>query len=43
MARSQFATVAVLLSVMFNRERMRWWQAIGVGVTAVSVALIATG
>ena len=42
-ASSQFATVAVLLSVMFNRERMRWWQAIGVGVTAVSVALIATG
>ncbi|HRB05149.1 MAG TPA: hypothetical protein PLP26_17370, partial [Ilumatobacteraceae bacterium] len=25
-ASSQFATVAVILSVTFNRERMRWWQ-----------------
>lgn len=42
-ASSQFATVAVLLSVLFNRERMRWWQAVGVVATAASVALIAAG
>jgi len=42
-ASSQFATVAVLLSVVFNRERMRWWQACGVGTTAIAVALIAVG
>lgn len=42
-ASSQFATVAVILSVAFNRERMRWWQGIGVGATAVAVALIAAG
>jgi len=40
-AASQFATVAVILSVLFNKERMRWWQAIGVGLTAVAVAMIA--
>lgn len=40
-ASSQFATVAVILSVAFNRERMRWWQGIGVGATGVAVALIA--
>lgn len=42
-ASSQFATVAVVLSVLFNRERMRWWQAIGVASTALAVALIAAG
>lgn len=42
-ASSQFATVAVILSVLFNRERMRWWQGVGVGTTAVAVALIAAG
>lgn len=42
-ASSQFATVAVVLSVLFNRERMRWWQAIGVTATALAVALIAAG
>ncbi len=42
-ASSQFATVAVVLSVIFNRERMRWWQAIGVASTAFAVALIAAG
>jgi drug/metabolite transporter (DMT)-like permease len=42
-ASSQFATVAVVLSVVFNRERMRWWQALGVGTTALAVALIALG
>jgi drug/metabolite transporter (DMT)-like permease len=42
-ASSQFATVAVVLSVVFNKERMRWWQAVGVAATAVAVALIALG
>lgn len=42
-AASQFATVAVILSVLFNKERMRWWQGLGVGATAVGVALIALG
>lgn len=42
-AASQFATVAVLLSVTFNKERMRWWQAVGVAATAIAVALIAAG
>lgn len=42
-ASSQFATVAVILSVAFNRERMRWWQGMGVSATAVAVALIAAG
>lgn len=42
-AASQFATVAVILSVLFNRERMRWWQAVGVGATAIGVALMAAG
>lgn len=42
-ASSQFASVAVLLSVAFNHERMRWWQGMGVGATAVAVALIAAG
>ena len=42
-AASQFATVAVILSVLFNRERMRWWQGVGVAATAVGVALMAAG
>jgi drug/metabolite transporter (DMT)-like permease len=42
-AASQFATVAVILSVLFNQERMRWWQGLGVGATAVGVALMALG
>jgi drug/metabolite transporter (DMT)-like permease len=42
-AASQFATVAVVLSVLFNRERMRWWQGVGVAATAVGVSLMALG
>lgn len=42
-ASSQFATVGVLLSVAFNGERMRWWQALGVASTAIAVSLIAVG
>jgi uncharacterized membrane protein len=40
-ASSQFASVAVVLSVLFNRERMRWWQAIGVIAAAIGVSLMA--
>lgn len=39
-ASSQFGTAAVILSVLFNRERMRWWQAVGIAATAVGVALL---
>jgi drug/metabolite transporter (DMT)-like permease len=42
-AASQFATAAVVLSVLFNHERMRWWQGVGVAATAVGVALMAAG
>ena len=42
-AASQFGTVAVILSVLFNRERMRWWQSVGLGAAAVGVALMAAG
>lgn len=42
-ASSQFATVAVLLAVVFNKEHLRWWQGIGVSMTAVAVALMAAG
>ncbi|HEY7625963.1 MAG TPA: hypothetical protein VH761_02805 [Ilumatobacteraceae bacterium] len=42
-AASQFATAGVLLSVIFNKERLRSWQAIGVGASGVGVALMALG
>ncbi|MEY2416735.1 MAG: hypothetical protein QOH53_2069 [Ilumatobacteraceae bacterium] len=42
-AASQFAAVAVLLSVIFNNERLRTWQAIGVAASGVGVALMALG
>jgi drug/metabolite transporter (DMT)-like permease len=42
-AASQFATVAVVLSVLFNGERMRWWQGLGVTATAVGVSMLALG
>lgn len=42
-ASSQFATVAVLLAVVFNKEHLRWWQSIGVTLTAIAVALMAAG
>jgi drug/metabolite transporter (DMT)-like permease len=42
-AASQFAAVAVLLSVIFNKERLRTWQAIGVVSGGVGVALLALG
>ena len=42
-AASQFAAVAVLLSVIFNKERLRTRQAIGVAASGVGVALMALG
>jgi drug/metabolite transporter (DMT)-like permease len=42
-AASQFAAVAVLLSVIFNKERLRPWQAVGVVSGGVGVALMALG
>ncbi len=42
-AASQFASVAVLLSVMFNSERLRTFQWMGVGASAVGVALMSVG
>jgi drug/metabolite transporter (DMT)-like permease len=42
-AASQFATAGVLLSVIFNAERLRSWQAFGVAASGVGVALMALG
>ena len=42
-AASQFAAVAVVLSVIFNKERLRPWQAVGVAASGVGVALMALG
>ncbi len=42
-AASQFAAAAVILSVMFNKERLRSWQAVGVAASGVGVALMALG
>jgi drug/metabolite transporter (DMT)-like permease len=42
-AASQFATAGVLLSVIFNAERLRSWQAVGVAASGIGVALMALG
>lgn len=42
-AASQFAAAGVLLSVIFNKERLRPWQAVGVAASGVGVALMALG
>jgi drug/metabolite transporter (DMT)-like permease len=42
-AASQFATVAVVLSVAFNKEHLRPWQIVGVAASGVGVALMALG
>lgn len=42
-AASQFAAVGVLLSVLFNKEKLKPWQAIGVAASGVGVALMALG
>jgi drug/metabolite transporter (DMT)-like permease len=38
---AQVATMAALLGIFFLRERPAWWQATGIGVTAVGVTLLA--
>ena len=38
-----FAAVGVLLSVLFNKEKLKPWQAIGVAASGVGVALMALG
>jgi EamA domain-containing membrane protein RarD len=40
-ASSQFATVAVLLAVAVNKERLRTLQGVGLACAAVAVALMA--
>jgi EamA domain-containing membrane protein RarD len=35
--------VAVVLSVIFNKEHLRKWQAVGVAASGVGVALMALG
>jgi drug/metabolite transporter (DMT)-like permease len=42
-AASQFAAVGVLLSVIFNKEHLKPWQAVGVAASGVGVALMALG
>jgi hypothetical protein len=42
-AASQFATVLVVLAVVFNKDRVRWWQGLGIAASGVGVALMATG
>lgn len=42
-AASQFGSVAVVLAVVVNHERLRWWQTLGVTAAAVAVALLALG
>ena len=40
---SQYATLAVLLAVVINGEKLRWWQAVGICAAAVGVAMLALG
>lgn len=40
---SQYAGIAVLLSFVFRRQRMWWWQALGLAAASVAVALITIG
>ncbi len=40
---AQFATVLVILAVIFNRDRLRWWQAIGVVASGIGVGIMAAG
>ncbi|MFT7476432.1 MAG: drug/metabolite transporter (DMT)-like permease [Verrucomicrobiales bacterium] len=42
-AGTQFSAVAVLLAYLFDRERLAWWQTIGVVGTAIGVSFIALG
>ncbi len=40
---AQVATIGALLGIIVLRERPAWWQALGIGVTAVGVTLLALG
>lgn len=40
---SQYPAVAVLLGVMLHRQPLRWWQAVGLAMASLAVALIAIG
>ena len=42
-AASQFAAAAVLISAVVNRERLRWWQLVGLLMASVGVGLMALG
>jgi hypothetical protein len=38
---AQFATVLVVLSVIFNGDRLRWWQSLGVLASGIGVGIMA--
>lgn len=40
---SQYAAVAVLIGVLIDRDRLRWWQTAGLVATSLAVALISVG
>ena len=42
-ATSQYATIAVLMAVVVNGERLRSWQIVGIAAAAIGVAFIALG
>jgi drug/metabolite transporter (DMT)-like permease len=42
-AASQFAAAAVLISAFANRERLHWWQFVGLALASVGVGLMAIG
>lgn len=42
-AASQFAAAAVLISAIVNRERLRWWQFVGLLMASVGVGMMALG
>lgn len=42
-AASQFAAAAVLISAFVNRERLHWWQLVGLALASVGVGLMAIG
>lgn len=42
-AASQFAAVTVLLSALVNRDKLYWWQGVGLALASVGVALMAIG
>lgn len=42
-AASQFAAAAVLISAFVARQRIRWWQGVGLALASIGVALMAIG